>query len=125
MTVRGIRGAITVNDNTIEDIMAGTRELLTVMMTENEIDKDEIVSIFFSVTHDLNATFPAKAARELGLLETPLLCLNELDVPDSLSKVIRILIHVNSLKKQSEMTHIYLKDAIKLRPDLSKDNYNL
>ena len=125
MTVRGIRGAITVNDNTIEDIMAGTRELLTVMMTENEIDKDEIVSIFFSVTHDLNATFPAKAARELGLLETPLLCLNELDVPDSLSKVIRILIHVNSLKKQSEMTHMYLKDAIKLRPDLSKDNYNL
>ena len=125
MTVRGIRGAITVSENTINDIIEDTKILLTKMIAENDIDQTEIVSIFFSITKDLNATFPAKAARELGLHDTPLLCLNELDVPNSLEKVIRILMHVNSLKKQTEMKHIYLKEAIKLRPDLSKDSYNL
>ena len=125
MTVRGIRGAITVSENEIKDIIEDTKTLLTKMITDNEIDETEIVSVFFSTTKDLNATFPAKAARELGLHDTPLLCLNELDVPNSLEKVIRILMHVNSLKKQTEMKHIYLKDAIKLRPDLSKDSYNL
>ena len=125
MTVRGIRGAITVSENTINDIIEDTKVLLTKMIAENDIDQTEIVSIFFSITKDLNATFPAKAARELGLHDTPLLCLNELDVPNSLEKVIRILMHVNSLKKQTEMKHIYLKEAIKLRPDLSKDSYNL
>ena len=125
MTVRGIRGAITVSENTINDIIEDTKVLLTKMIAENDIDQTEIVSIFFSITKDLNATCPAKAARELGLHDTPLLCLNELDVPNSLEKVIRILMHVNSLKKQTEMKHIYLKEAIKLRPDLSKDSYNL
>ena len=125
MTVRGIRGAITVSENEIKDIIEDTKTLLTKMITDNEIDETEIVSVFFSTTKDLNATFPAKAARELGLHDTPLLCLNELDVPNSLEKVVRILMHVNSLKKQTEMKHIYLKDAIKLRPDLSKDSYNL
>lgn len=125
MTVRGIRGAITVSENEIKDIIEDTKTLLSKMIMDNEIDETEIVSVFFSTTKDLNATFPAKAARELGLHDTPLLCLNELDVPNSLEKVVRILMHVNSLKKQTEMKHIYLKEAIKLRPDLSKDSYNL
>ncbi|RAP31666.1 chorismate mutase [Candidatus Marinamargulisbacteria bacterium SCGC AG-414-C22] len=122
MTVRGIRGAITISKNSAPEIIAETKHLLTEMIQQNNVDPEEIVSIFFSMTKDLNDTFPAKAAREIGLENTPLLCLNEVDVPESLTKVIRILMHVNSLKKQTEMNHIYLKDAIQLRPDLAKGN---
>ena len=125
MTVRGIRGAITVSDNTIEHIIEDTKILLKTMITDNHIDSADIISIFFSTTKDLNATFPAKAAREIGLLDTPLLCLNELDVPHSLEKVIRILLHANCDKTQAEIQHVYLKDAIQLRPDLSKEKYHL
>ena len=95
------------------------------MISKNDIKENDIVSIFFSVTEDLNATFPARAARQMNLTHTPLLCFHEIRVPDGLEKCIRILMHVNSLKKQTEMKHIYLKEAIKLRPDLSKDSYNL
>ncbi len=125
MTVRGIRGAISISNNSVDDIINGTKELLSEMLLKNKLEHADIISIFFSTTSDLNATFPAKAARELDLIDTPLLCLNEIDVPNSLQKIIRILMHVNSTKKQSDIQHIYLKDAVKLRPDLAKNNYNL
>lgn len=125
MTVRGIRGAISISNNSVDDIINGTKELLSEMLQKNKLEHADIISIFFSTTSDLNATFPAKAARELDLIDTPLLCLNEIDVPNSLQKIIRILMHVNSSKKQSDIHHIYLKDAVKLRPDLAKNNYNL
>lgn len=125
MTVRGIRGAISISNNSVDDIINGTKELLSEMLQKNKLEHADIISIFFSTTSDLNATFPAKAARELDLIDTPLLCLNEIDVPNSLQKIIRILMHVNSTKKQSDIHHIYLKNAVKLRPDLAKNNYNL
>lgn len=125
MTVRGIRGAISISNNSVDDIINGTKDLLSEMLLKNKLEHADIISIFFSTTSDLNATFPAKAARELDLIDTPLLCLNEIDVPNSLQKIIRILMHVNSTKKQSDIHHIYLKDAVKLRPDLAKNNYNL
>ena len=124
MTVRGIRGAITVESNTRKDILSETHLLLKEMLKENSIKAHDIVSIFFSMTHDLDAVFPAAAAREMGLTQTPLLCLNEVDIPGGLKQCIRILMHVNSDVPQSEMSHIYLKQAVKLRPDISKTEFS-
>ena len=117
MAIRGIRGAITVENNTKEDILKETTTLLQDMMSQNDLDIDEIASVFFSVTQDVTADFPAVAARNLGLIHTPLLCLTEIPVPKSLASCIRILIQVNTEKKQQEMIHSYLKKAASLRPD--------
>ena len=120
MTCRGVRGAITIEENNKDQIVTGTIRILTEMITKNDIIEDDIVSIFFSVTEDLNATFPARAARQLNLTHTPLLCFHEIRVPDGLEKCIRILMHVNSNKSIKEINHIYLEKAAALRPDISK-----
>ncbi|MGI6097405.1 MAG: chorismate mutase [Dethiobacteria bacterium] len=117
--VRGIRGAINVDKNSTEDILSATRELLQRIVEENEIKKEDIAAVFFSTTSDLNAAFPAQAARQLGWHDVPLFCSQEIDVPNSLPLCIRILMLVNTVKKQSEIIHIYLRGASKLRPDLS------
>lgn len=117
MKVRGIRGAITVTRNGSASILSATRELLQKMMADNHVASDDIASIFFSVTPDLDADFPAKAARELGLLNVPLLCLKEIPVPNSLAMCIRILLHVNTELAMDDVKHIYLKGAVALRPD--------
>lgn len=117
MYFRGIRGAITAENNTRTAILAATKELLLELIRANEIQVDDIASIFFSTTPDLNAEFPAKAARELGFVYTPLLCMNEISVPHSLSYCIRILMHVNTPKSQPMMRNVYLREAICLRPD--------
>jgi chorismate mutase len=117
MSIRGIRGAITTEENTKESILSNTRQLLQEILKKNNIQIDDIASIFFSVTDDLNATFPALSAREMGLTTTPLLCLNEIKVPASLPHCIRILMHVNTDIKQSKLHHIYLKGAVVLRSD--------
>ncbi|RAP38137.1 chorismate mutase [Candidatus Marinamargulisbacteria bacterium SCGC AAA071-K20] len=119
MAIRGLRGATTVKTNAQEDILKGTKELLGVLFENNDITVEDIASIFFSVTKDLDAVFPAKAAREMGLVHTPMLCLNEINVSDSVNFCIRILLHVNSEKKQSDFKPIYLNDAIKLRPEFA------
>lgn len=118
MSVRGIRGATTVKANTKDDIVNGTRELLQAMMEKNGILLEDIASAIFSVTEDLNAQFPAVAARQLGWIYTPLFCTLEIPVPGSLKGCVRVLLHVNSDKGQEEMVHVYLHDAEKLRPDL-------
>lgn len=118
--VRGLRGAITVAENTRAEILKATAELLERLIAQNQISIPEIASILFSTTADLNAEFPAAAARELGLEDTPLLCMTEIPVPGSLPLCIRILVHVNTEKSQKEMKPVYLKDAIKLRPDQIK-----
>jgi chorismate mutase len=115
MSVRGIRGATTVKSNTREEILSATKELLSEIMKSNQLKVSEIASIIFSTTKDLNAEFPAAAARELGWEETPLLCTCEIDVPGSLPKCIRVLLHVNSENKQSEIKHVYLREAVNLR----------
>jgi chorismate mutase len=116
---RGVRGATTADDNSREAILQATRQLLALMIRQNGIEPADVGSVIFSTTVDLNAEFPALAARQLGWLDVPLLCTNEIDVPGSLRQCVRILIHWNTSLAQNEVTHIYLKGAVKLRPDLS------
>jgi chorismate mutase len=126
MAVRGIRGATTVDANTREQIIARTMELLEELMGKNGTAIEDVASAVFSVTDDLNAEFPAVAARKLGWIYTPLFCTREIPVPRSLALCVRVLLHVNTEKRQEEMVHLYLHDAEKLRPDLdhsAKDRY--
>jgi chorismate mutase len=120
MYCRGVRGATTVEANSRDEILAATRQLLALMIRLNGIAPQDVGSALFSTTVDLDAEFPALAARQLGWLEVPLLCTHELDVPGSLRRCIRVLLNWNTDKVQSEVKHVYIKDAIKLRPDLSK-----
>ena len=116
--VRAVRGATTVESDDIEEIIAGTVSVLKKMVEENKIETDDIISVIFTMTHDLNAGFPAAAARRLGWTDVALMCMNEIDVPGSLKKCIRILMHINTEKKNTDIRHIYLKEARELRPDL-------
>lgn len=120
MACRGIRGATTVEANTQEDILRGTRELLALMIRSNDIREEDVASAVFTTSSDLNAEFPALAARQLGWFDTALMCQNELDVPGSLRKCIRILIHWNTEKPIGDIVHVYIKGAVKLRPDRSQ-----
>jgi chorismate mutase len=120
MYCRGVRGATTADANSQEAILKATRELLALMIRRNEIETDDVASAIFSTTPDLNAEFPALAARQLGWFNVALMCGHELDVPDSLRRCIRILIHWNTEKAADEIVHIYIKGASRLRPDLSK-----
>lgn len=117
--VRGIRGAIRVKENSKAEILNSTKELLLKMIQANNIDTDDIASIFFTATSDLNADFPAYATRGLGFDFVPLLCAREIEVPDGMTQLIRILIHVNTELSQEKIKHQYLGETAKLRPDLS------
>ena len=120
MPVRGLRGAINVDENSANSILEATRELLSELLRANGIeDFGEIASAQFTTTTDLNAAFPAEAARELGMRQVPLLCGTEIAVPGSMPRCIRVLLHLNTEKSQSEMAHVYLRDARNLRPDVS------
>ena len=115
---RGVRGATTADSNTREDILAAARQLLALMIRLNDIDKTDVASAVFTTTRDLDAEFPALAARQLGWLEVPLLCTHEISVPGSLPRCVRILVHWNTPKPQDAIRHVYIKDAVRLRPDL-------
>ncbi|MEE8174186.1 MAG: chorismate mutase [Dehalococcoidia bacterium] len=115
MWCRGIRGAITVEANTREDILAATQELLRRMIEANGVEAEEVASILFTTTPDLNAEFPAVAARRLGWSEVALLCGHEMDVSGSLPKCLRILMLVNTERRAGEIVHVYLKEAENLR----------
>lgn len=117
---RGVRGATTVQENSRDAILQATRQMLALMIRRNHIEATDIGSAIFTVTRDVNAEFPALAARQLGWLEVPLLCGYEIEVPGSLPNCIRVLIHWNTDKMQSEIEHVYIHDAVRLRPDLSK-----
>lgn len=118
MRLRGLRGAITADNNIASDIVQETTLLLKEMMNRNDIEEEDIVSIIFSATDDLNAEFPAAAARTLGFKNTPLLCTKEIAVPGSITKCIRILMHFYTNKNAQELKHVYLKGAKRLRTDL-------
>lgn len=120
MKIVSIRGAITVEENTVDSILNNTKELLKEVIKRNNIDKDKVISILFSVTQDLSKTYPAKAARELGYLNIGLMCFNEMVVEGSLDKCIRLMILYNSDINQEDVEHVYLKGAKILRPDLVK-----
>jgi chorismate mutase len=117
--LRGVRGAITVEKDERELILLATKELLAKMIEENSIEVDDVASAFFSLTPDLRTEFPAVAAREMGWSDVPLFCVKELDIEGSLPKCVRILLHWNTDKKPSEISHAYMRDAIKLRPDIN------
>jgi chorismate mutase len=117
MSLRGIRGATTVAENTREAILAGTHELLAALIDANQIEPDDVASVIFTTTRDLNAEYPALAARALGWEDVALLCGHEMDVPQRLARCIRILIHYNTTRLASEMQHVYIHGAVNLRPD--------
>lgn len=119
MPCRGVRGATTVEENSREAVLKSTRELLALMIRQNGILPDDVASVIFTTTPDLNAEFPALAARQLGWLDVALLCMHELDVPGSLPRCIRILVHWNTDKPVREIQHVYIRGAAVLRPDRS------
>ncbi len=120
MPSRGVRGATTVEQNEREEILTATRQLLALLIRHNEIEATDIASAIFTTTPDIDAEFPALAARQLGWLEVPLICSHEMTVPGSLPLCIRVLINWNTEKTQSEIEHVYVREAKRLRPDLSK-----
>ncbi len=117
MECRGIRGAITVPENSKEAIRAATKELLQKMIRVNEVKISDIACILFTTTSDLNAAFPAAAARELGWNQVPLLCGHEMNVPGSLPSCLRVLVLYNTDKKNEDMVHVYLGGAVTLRDE--------
>ena len=119
MPIRGIRGATTVTTDDPELILQATRELLEEILAENEgMQPEDVASAIFTVTDDLISTFPAQGARQMGWGLVPMLCAREIPVPNSLPRVIRVLVHWNTEQPQDRITHVYLREAVKLRPDL-------
>ena len=119
MKMRGIRGAITVADDSPEKILEGTKRLLTEMSERNSVNVDDIASVLFSMTPDLHAAFPALGAREMGWVHVPMLHFTEIAVPGAMPRCIRVLMHVETGRAQDAIEHVYLEDARALRPDIA------
>ena len=120
MFIRGVRGATVAEDNQPESILDATRELLLAIQAANPtLRPEDIASIFFTVTDDLDAVHPARAARQLGWVQTPLMCAREIPVPGDVGMCIRVLVHWNTDLPQTGIRHIYLKDAAQLRPEFA------
>jgi len=119
--VRAIRGATTVTADTPDAIRAATQVLLKELTTRNAIAPADVISALFTVTSDLTSEFPARAARDLGWLDVPLLCTVEIPVPGALARCVRVLLHIESSRARAEIEHVYLDGARVLRPDLLRD----
>jgi len=117
MRLFALRGAITVEHNDAEEILSATDELIHELMVRNALEPDDLVSCLFTLTQDLDAEFPAKAARRMGLSAVPLMCAREVPVPGSLPRVIRVLVHYYA-GEEHVSRHVYLRDARSLRTDL-------
>lgn len=122
MMFRGVRGATTVNGNTPEEIVSAAQELLQTMVEANGIEEADVASVIFTTTPDLTAAYPAAAARQMGWMQTALMGCQEMNVPGSLPKCIRVLVHWNTQKQIDEIIHVYLRDAQVLRPDITLKN---
>jgi chorismate mutase len=119
MNVRGVRGATTVDQDQAEDILSATRELLQAILQANPaMQPENIASVLFTTTADLLSVYPARAAREMGWVEVPLMCMQEIPVTGSLRMCIRVILHWNTTLHQAEIRHVYLRKAEVLRPDL-------
>lgn len=114
---RGVRGATTAAENSREAILEATRELLFVIMRANQMAPEDVASVFFTTTVDLNATYPALAARQLGWYDAALMCGHEMQVPEGMPRCVRVLIHWNTTRGMQEIVHVYLREAKSLRPD--------
>jgi chorismate mutase len=117
MVCRGVRGATTAAENTKEAILEATREMLYLIVRANDMKSEDVASAIFTTTTDLNATYPALAARQLGWYDAALMCGHEMQVPDGLARCIRVLIHWNTARNAREIVHVYLREAKNLRPD--------
>jgi chorismate mutase len=123
MAVRGVRGAAVAEIDEPQEILAATRALLEAILTANPaLRTEDIASALFTVTHDLTSAYPARAARELGWHEVPLMCALEIPVPGSLARCIRVLLQWNTDLPQNQIQHVYLGAAASLRPDLTQSN---
>ncbi|MEN8906676.1 MAG: chorismate mutase [Clostridiales bacterium] len=120
MKVLAVRGATTVNNNDSVEIIDETKKLLSDIIEKNSIDLEDIISVIFTMTDDLNDSFPAIAARQIGWKDIPLMCMKELNVKDSLEKCIRVMFYINSEKERKDVKHIYLNKSKILRPDLEE-----
>lgn len=120
MATRAIRGAIQLDVDEREHLLASTRELVTEVIAANELSSDDLISILFTCTADLRSEFPALAARELGLGDVPLLCTVEIDVPGAMPRVVRLLAHAEMDRPRGEVQHVYLRGAVGLRRDLAQ-----
>jgi chorismate mutase len=118
VAVRAIRGATQVEENDRDAILTGSAELVLAVLERNQLVPDDLISAIFTVTPDLNADFPAYAARKAGLTDVPLLCSTEIPVPGAMPRVVRMLAHVETPKDRSELRHVYLHGAAQLRTDL-------
>lgn len=119
-SVRAIRGATQASANTAEAIAAATKELLLEILTANALTPNDFISVFFTASPDLTATFPAGSAREVGFTDTPLICGVEIDVPGALERTIRVMAHVETTLSKVEISHIYLGEAKSLRRDIAQ-----
>ena len=117
-TVRGLRGATTVDEDTVSQVTKRSQELMHELMTSNGLGEDDIISVLFTATADVTSTFPATAIREIGFGAVPLLCAAEIAVPGSMPLCIRVLLHVYTTKSRDEIKHVYLHGAQVLRDDL-------
>ena len=117
-TCRGVRGATCAKTNDEKATLAATKELLEQIVEQNQIDPADVASVIFTATPDLDAAYPARAARQMGWTHVPLLCMQEMAVLDSLKRCIRVLVHWNTDRSQEEIRHVYLGQARALRPDL-------
>lgn len=120
MPIRAIRGAITVDADTRDEIASRTTTLLETLYERNQIDHDDVISILFTATQDLASAPPAAAARTFGLVDVPLLCAQEMPVIGSLSLCIRLMLHIETDRPKSELRHVFLRGATVLRPELAE-----
>ncbi|ANU10670.1 chorismate mutase [Planococcus antarcticus DSM 14505] len=118
--IRGVRGAITVSVDQPDEILKETKRLVLEMARENKIEPDHVASVIISTTTDISSAFPAKAVRTIEeWTYVPVMCTHEMDVPGSMPLCIRVMMHVNTEQCQQEIHHVYLNEAMKLRPDLA------
>jgi chorismate mutase len=120
VAVLAVRGAIQVDADDRDQILAATAELVTEVMSRNALTTDDVISVIFTATPDLTAEFPALAARKLGFHEVPLLCASEIDVPHALPRVIRLMAHIETDRPRTDIQHVYLRGATALRIDIAQ-----
>jgi chorismate mutase len=120
VSVRAIRGAVQVDADERDAILEGTAELVTAVMTRNDLTPDDVISVLFTVTPDLSAEFPALAARKLGFHAVPLMCATEIPVPGAMPRVVRLMAHVETEQQRSQVQHVYLRGAAGLRMDIAQ-----
>lgn len=120
MAVRAIRGATQLETDEREHLLDRTTELVRTVLVDNALSSDDVISILFTATSDLHAEFPAYAARQLGLVDVPLLCTRELEIDDGMPRVIRLMAHVETDLARADVTHVYLHGAANLRRDLAR-----